>query len=137
MGSGTFDALWLYTFLGGRGISSGRNGFDVVFLQRILQLLGFYTGRITGYYDAATQTAVRAFQASAGILAQAEMVRYEPRHHLKLASRKGCGSFLWQGTSRDAEDRGWRNHSMRRRTRSRAGSGTTMIATTHHLRLTA
>ncbi len=67
VGAGTFDAFWLYTFLGGRGISTGRNGFDVVFLQMMLRLFGFYTGRITGYYDAATQTAVRAFQASAGI----------------------------------------------------------------------
>jgi peptidoglycan hydrolase-like protein with peptidoglycan-binding domain len=67
VGSGTFDALWLYTFLGGRGIFSGRNGFDVVFLQVILKNLGYYSGRITGYYDAATIAAVRAFQSATGI----------------------------------------------------------------------
>jgi len=67
VGAGTFDAFWLYTFLGGRGIFTGRNGFDVVFLQVILRSLGFYTGRITGYYDAATLAAVQTFQATAGI----------------------------------------------------------------------
>ena len=67
VGSGTFDAFWLYTGAGGRGILPGRNGFDVVFLQVLLSRLGFYTGFFTGYYDAATIAAVRAFQASRGI----------------------------------------------------------------------
>lgn len=62
VGDGTFDASWLYTFAGGRGILPGRNGFDVAFLQVLLTNLSDYSGRITGYYDAATQAAVRAFQ---------------------------------------------------------------------------
>lgn len=66
---GTFDALWIYTYAGGRGIFTGRNGFDVVFLQVLLRKLGFYNGPITGYYDAATRAAVIAFQQSAGIAA--------------------------------------------------------------------
>ncbi len=67
VGPATFDATWIYTFAGGRGILSGRNGFDVVFVQNVLQLNGFYAGRLTGYYDAATQAAVRAFQTAMGI----------------------------------------------------------------------
>ncbi len=68
-GYGFYDATWLYTFAGGRGIETGRNGFDVVFLQIVLQRLGYYSGRITGYYDAATRTAVIAFQTAKGITA--------------------------------------------------------------------
>lgn len=67
VGNGTFDASWLYTFAGGRAIQTGRNGFDVVFMQTLLQRLGFYGGRIHGYYDAATRTAVLNFQAASGI----------------------------------------------------------------------
>lgn len=69
VGDGTFDAFWLYTFAGGRGIFTGRNGFDVVFIQVILRNLGFYSGRITGYYSTATRNAVIAFQRAAGISA--------------------------------------------------------------------
>ncbi len=67
VGPATFDATWIYTFAGGRGILPGRNGFDVVFVQDVLQLNGFYSGPRHGYYDAATQAAVRAFQAATGI----------------------------------------------------------------------
>lgn len=66
-GFGFYNASWLYTFAGGRAIFTGRNGFDVVFLQVLLQDLGFYSGRITGYYDAATRSALMAFQSSVGI----------------------------------------------------------------------
>ncbi len=66
-GFGFYDATWLYTFAGGRNIMSGRNGFDVVFLQVILGSLGYYTGAVTGFYDAATITAVQAFQAATGV----------------------------------------------------------------------
>lgn len=62
VGFGTYDASWLYTFAGGRAIFTGRNGFDVVFLQVLLKDLDYYSGRITGYYDAATKAAVEAFQ---------------------------------------------------------------------------
>jgi peptidoglycan hydrolase-like protein with peptidoglycan-binding domain len=69
VGDGAFDATWLYTFAGGRAIQTGRNGFDVVFLQTILQRLGYYGGRVQGYYDAATRAAVIAFQTAVGIAA--------------------------------------------------------------------
>jgi peptidoglycan hydrolase-like protein with peptidoglycan-binding domain len=68
-GDGYYDATWLYTFAGGRAIESGRNGFDVVFVQVLLSQLGYYSGRITGFYDAATLTAVKAFQTAQGITA--------------------------------------------------------------------
>ena len=73
VGDGTFDAFWLYTGAGGRGILPGRNGFDVVFLQVLLSRLGFYSGRFTGYYDPATIAAVKAFQASRGISPDGEV----------------------------------------------------------------
>ncbi len=69
VGNGTLDASWLYTFAGGRAIQTGRNGFDVVFLQTILHRLGHYSGRVHGYYDAATRAAVIAFQTASGIAA--------------------------------------------------------------------
>jgi len=68
-GFGYYDASWIYTLAGGRAIFTGRNGFDVVFIQSILHGLGYYTGRITGYYDAATIAAVMAFQTAQSISA--------------------------------------------------------------------
>ncbi|MCL2812135.1 MAG: peptidoglycan-binding protein [Clostridia bacterium] len=47
-------------------LSRGSSGAAVTSLQTALQILGYYTGRITGAYDAATVTAVRAFQANNG-----------------------------------------------------------------------
>ena len=71
VGFGTYDALWLYTFAGGRGllVGSGRNGLDVAFVQTLLKNLGFYTGAINGFYNAATVAAVQAFQRAQGITA--------------------------------------------------------------------
>lgn len=68
-GFGYYDANWIYALAGGRAIMTGRNGFDVVFVQRFLQTMGSYRGAVTGYYDAATQSAVRAFQAEQNITA--------------------------------------------------------------------
>lgn len=68
-GYGFYDATWLYTFAGGRAIQTGRNGFDVVFLQVVLKRLGYYAGSVTGYYDSATLSAVKAFQTAQGITA--------------------------------------------------------------------
>ena len=68
-GFGFYDGTWLYTFAGGRDISADTNGFDVVFVQVLLQKLGFYSGRITGYDDAATMAAVTAFQTAVGLTA--------------------------------------------------------------------
>lgn len=66
-GLGFYDASWLYTLMGGRNLQSGRFGFDVIFLQVLLKQLGYYGGRVTGYYDPATLDAVRDFQRSQGI----------------------------------------------------------------------
>jgi peptidoglycan hydrolase-like protein with peptidoglycan-binding domain len=66
-GFGFYNASWLYTFAGGRSIESGRNGFDVVFVQALLLDLGYYSGNITGYYDAKTVSAVKKFQTAMGI----------------------------------------------------------------------
>ncbi len=66
-GYGFYDATWLYTFAGGRAIESGRNGFDVVYVQIILSRLTYYSGRITGYYDTATRSAVIRFQTDRGL----------------------------------------------------------------------
>jgi len=63
-GDGFFDASWLYTFAGGRAILTGRNGFDVVFVQVVLRNLGLYCGPVHGLYDTATRFAVEAFQRS-------------------------------------------------------------------------
>lgn len=60
----TFDALWIYTFAGGRGLFQGRNGLDAAFVQTILKTLGFYTGAIDGLYGPKTETAVANFQDS-------------------------------------------------------------------------
>jgi peptidoglycan hydrolase-like protein with peptidoglycan-binding domain len=69
VGFGFYDASWIYTFAGGRGLFTGRNGFDVAFVQVLLKNLGFYHGAVTGYYDAATRAAVAAFQTASGIAA--------------------------------------------------------------------
>lgn len=66
-GYGFYNATWIYTFAGGRAIQTGRNGFDVAFLQVLLTSLGYYSGRITGYYDTATKAALEKFQGAAGI----------------------------------------------------------------------
>lgn len=66
-GFGFYDATWIYTLAGGRAIFTGRNGFDVVFVQTILKDLGYYAFRITGYYDDATRDAVMDFQKAQGI----------------------------------------------------------------------
>ncbi|HEY3315753.1 MAG TPA: peptidoglycan-binding protein [Bacillota bacterium] len=60
----TFDAFWIYTFAGGRGLFQGRNGLDVTFVQTILKNLGFYAGALDGFYGPKTETAVANFQDS-------------------------------------------------------------------------
>lgn len=71
VGFGTYDATWLYTFAGGRGllVGSQRNGLDVAFVQTVLHNLGLYTGSINGLYDTATVAAVQAFQRAQAITA--------------------------------------------------------------------
>jgi peptidoglycan hydrolase-like protein with peptidoglycan-binding domain len=84
-GFGFYDATWLYTSAGGRAVFSGRNGFDVVFLQALLAQLGYYSGRLTGYYDAATLAAVQAFQRVAGIAVDG-VLGPQTYYHLGLAN---------------------------------------------------
>ena len=47
-------------------LSKGSSGAAVTSLQTALQILGYYTGKITGSYDTATVNAVRAFQGNNG-----------------------------------------------------------------------
>ncbi len=68
-GYGYYEASWIYTVAGGRAIETGRNGFDVVFVQALLQKLGYYAGRVDGYYGAATVAAVKAFQTAQKVTA--------------------------------------------------------------------
>jgi peptidoglycan hydrolase-like protein with peptidoglycan-binding domain len=67
VGFALYDALWLYTWAGGRALLPGRNGLDVAFIQRLLSRLDLYTGPTNGFYDAATIQAVREFQRSRGL----------------------------------------------------------------------
>ncbi len=69
VGPVTFDVLWITAVTGGRTLSEGVNGFDTVGLQVILQNLGFYRGRVDGYFGTLTKDAVRDFQVAFGIAA--------------------------------------------------------------------
>lgn len=89
----TFDALWIYTFLGGRAIFTGRNGFDVVFIQVLLKDMGLYTGDISGLYDDATRHAVMALQRNSGIPADG-VVGPETMYQLGLRNQNPAPSPL-------------------------------------------
>jgi len=76
VGQGGLDALWIYTYTGGRNLAQGTAGLDVAFLQLLLAALTnpgtgqpFYGGAVDGYFGAKTAAAVTAFQASVGIAA--------------------------------------------------------------------
>jgi peptidoglycan hydrolase-like protein with peptidoglycan-binding domain len=45
----------------------GDSGADVMILQQKLKTAGFYSGSISGSYDASTVIAVRKYQTSKGI----------------------------------------------------------------------
>lgn len=64
----TFDALWAYTYVGGRGLWSGRNGIDSLWVQRFLKNQGDYSGPLDGYFGQGTEAGVKAFQRSQGIM---------------------------------------------------------------------
>jgi peptidoglycan hydrolase-like protein with peptidoglycan-binding domain len=51
----------------------GNQGAEVMELQAILQLLGFYTGTIDGVFSPGTQAAVQAFQQAAGLTPTGQM----------------------------------------------------------------
>jgi peptidoglycan hydrolase-like protein with peptidoglycan-binding domain len=64
----TFNALWIYTYAGGRTLIMGSFGFDVVFIQKVLADLRFYTASyIDGLFGPVTQKAVSDFQLAAGV----------------------------------------------------------------------
>jgi peptidoglycan hydrolase-like protein with peptidoglycan-binding domain len=74
VGLGTLDALWIYTYAGGRNLERGSVGLDVAFVQAILANLTnpgtgrpFYAGAVDGFFGPLTAAAVRAFQSSVGI----------------------------------------------------------------------
>lgn len=74
----TFDALWAYTYVGGRGLFRGRNGIDTLWLQHFLRCYSSYRGPLDGYFGEGTERAVRDFQASVhitvdGVVGQATM----------------------------------------------------------------
>jgi peptidoglycan hydrolase-like protein with peptidoglycan-binding domain len=68
VGPETFDALWIYTYAGGRNLAQGDKGFDVVWVQFFLagkigsDGLAYYPGHIDGYYGPLTQEAVRKWR---------------------------------------------------------------------------
>ncbi len=70
------DAVWIYTYTGGRNLSQGTAGLDVAFLQLLLANLTnpgtgrpYYTGAVDGYFGPVTAAAVKTFQGVAGISA--------------------------------------------------------------------
>lgn len=71
--SETFDALWIYTYAGGRNLALGARGLDVAWVQLFLstktssQNRPYYTGRVDGYFGSLTQNAVRLWQSDNGI----------------------------------------------------------------------
>lgn len=100
-GFGFYNASWLYTFAGGRAIETGRNGFDVVFLQIVLTSLGYYSGNVTGYYDTLTRLAVLNFQAASKITADG-VVGPTTFYYLGLANNQSAPlplSIAWPPTA--------------------------------------
>lgn len=63
----TFDALWAYTYVGGRNLDEQRNGIDTLWLQHFLTRQGLYTGPLDGYFGPGTANGVKKFQASQAI----------------------------------------------------------------------
>ncbi len=59
--------------LGERVLRNGDQGGDVAVLQRILQDLGFYSGRTDGLYGPNTENAVRSFQEDNGLAVTGEV----------------------------------------------------------------
>ncbi len=73
LGTAGLDAVWIYTYTGGRNLTQGTAGLDVAFLQLVLANLTnpgtgqpFYSGSVDGFFGAKTDSAVRAFQGSVG-----------------------------------------------------------------------
>lgn len=74
LGPSGLDAVWIYTYAGGRTLSQGRFGLDVAFLELLLANLTnpgtgrpFYTGAVDGYFGPVLGGALRTFQGSVNI----------------------------------------------------------------------
>jgi len=95
LGFGTYDATWLYAPAGGRSLlaGSGRNGFDVVFVQALLRQLGYYDGALDGIYGRSTLSAVIALQRAQGLEADGN-VGPATFYHLGLNNNAGAPSPL-------------------------------------------
>lgn len=61
------------TLLVRSALKVGSQGAEVMELQAILQLLGFYAGTIDGVFSPATQTAVQVFQQASGLTQTGQM----------------------------------------------------------------
>ncbi|MCY0881620.1 MAG: peptidoglycan-binding protein, partial [Firmicutes bacterium] len=59
----TFDLLLMFAIVGGRPLSRGCRGLDVVGLQVVLHNMNLYHQAIDGFFQAQTESAVRRFQA--------------------------------------------------------------------------
>ncbi len=76
LGPAGLDAVWIYTYTGGRNLAQGAAGLDAAFVQLLLSSLTnpgtgrpFYAGAIDGYYGSVTAAAVRTFQQTTNISA--------------------------------------------------------------------
>jgi peptidoglycan hydrolase-like protein with peptidoglycan-binding domain len=67
VGPQTYDTIFLWAPLGGRTLRRARNGLDTYWLQWQLFIIGYYNRPLHGYFDSATEKAVRRFQADAGL----------------------------------------------------------------------
>lgn len=63
----TYEHLFIQAPLGGRTLRQKSNGLDTYWLQYYLYQLRFFNNQPHGYFDQATDKAVRAFQSQAGI----------------------------------------------------------------------
>lgn len=63
----TYEHLFIQAPLGGRTLRQNSNGLDTYWLQYYLYQLRFFNNQPQGYFDQATDEAVRVFQGQAGI----------------------------------------------------------------------
>lgn len=70
-GPATFYQIYYYAGMGGRYLQRGRwdrnQGYDVYFLQRNLESMGFYKGKLDAKFGPLTETAVKELQKSVSI----------------------------------------------------------------------
>lgn len=74
-------------------LRSGSSGDEVRRLQERLKEFGFYEDEINGYFDAKTETAVRAFQDARGLAADG-IVALITLHELDLLKSEASGAQI-------------------------------------------